>query len=56
MNHKIKEGLPECTDRRADYVVTFLLTSTLETIRFANTSEIEPQRQLYLPGRRRKAG
>jgi hypothetical protein len=56
MNHKMKEGLPEYTDRRADYVVTFLLISTLETIRYANTSEIQPQRQLDLPGLRRKAG
>jgi len=56
MNHKMNRSAPEYTDRRADYVVTFLLISTLETIRFANTSEIQPQRQLDLPGRRRKAG
>jgi len=56
MNHKMKEGPSEYTDRRADYVVTLFLISTLETIRFANTSEIQPQRQLDLPGRRRKAG
>jgi hypothetical protein len=56
MNHKMKEGLLEYSDHRADYVVTFLLSSTRETTRYANTSEIQPQRQLDLPGRRRKAG